>query len=76
ARGNYAETVEQALSKGDKVVVEGRLQMTSVQANDGSEKKIMELDLSSFEIISSSNTSTPATNQKSDEVVKFAETEM
>ena len=76
ARGNYAETVEQTISKGDKVVVEGRLQMVGVQANDGSEKKVMELDLSSFEVISSSGTPSAPKAAKSNEVVDFAEAEM
>ena len=58
ARGNNARAIEEAnLSKDDKVVVDGRLQMTSYQGEDGSEKKIMELDLSGFEVISSSGAS-------------------
>ena len=35
ARGNNAEAIEQAVSKGDKVVVDGRLQITSIQGEDG-----------------------------------------
>ena len=76
ARGNLAETVENAISKNDKIVAEGRLQIASFQAEDGTEKKVMELDLSSFEVISS-NAPAPqkaAENQQS-EVVKFAEVE-
>ena len=53
-RGNLADTVENAISKGDKIVAEGRLQMTAVQADDGTERKVMELDLSSFETLNSS----------------------
>lgn len=73
ARGNNAELVEQALSKGDKAVVEGRLQVVGVQGDDGTEKKVMELDLSSFEVLSSSQQS--SSSKKSDEVVKFSEIE-
>ncbi len=73
ARGNNAELVEQALSKGDKAVVEGRLQIVGVQGDDGTEKKVMELDLSSFEVLSSSQQS--SSSKKSDEVVKFSEIE-
>ena len=75
ARGNYAETVEQTVSKGDKIVAEGRLQMVGVQANDGTEKKVMELDLSSFEIITSSGVKSTSA-AKADEVVNFGETEI
>jgi single-strand DNA-binding protein len=74
ARGNNADAIEQAVSKGDKIVVDGRLQVTSVQAEDGSEKKIMELDLSGFEIVSSSGAA--SSEKKSDEVVKFSEVDM
>ncbi len=79
ARGNNAETLEQSVSKGDRVVVEGRLQMSTVQAEDGSEKKITEIDLSSFEVISSSvsaaNTNSTAKSSEK-KVVEFSDMEM
>ena len=49
--GKAAETVSQSLSKNDRVVVEGRLKISAVKDEDGQEKRIMELDLSSFEKI-------------------------
>ena len=76
ARGNNAEAIEQAVSKGDKIVVDGRLQITSIQGEDGSDKKVMELDLSSFEVLSGSSSVSSSSSSKSDEVVKFAEVEM
>ncbi len=77
ARGNLAESVESSVSKGDKIVIEGRLQVSSIQAEDGSEKRIMEVDLSSFESCSaSSQPSAQSQNSKSDDVVKFSEVEM
>lgn len=75
ARGNLADTVENAISKDDKIVVEGRIQMTTVQANDGTEKKVMELDLSSFETLNSSQTFSSASANEPKEVAKFAEIE-
>ena len=76
ARGNLAETVENAVSKNDKIVVEGRLQVATVQAEDGTEKKVMEIDLSSFEVISSSSSAPQKTAEtQTSEVVKFAEVE-
>ncbi len=75
ARGNNAETLEQAVSKGDKIVIEGRLQVSTIQGDDGTEKKVMEIDMSSFEVLSSSQS--PSSSSKSnDEVVKFSEVEM
>lgn len=76
ARGNNAEAIEQAVSKGDKIVVDGRLQITSIQGEDGSDKKVMELDLSNFEVLSGSASVSSSSSSKSDEVVKFAEVEM
>ncbi len=76
ARGNNAETLEQAVSKGDKIVVEGRLQVSTVQSEDGTERKVMELDLSSFEVLSSSNSPSSSLSNATDEVVKFSEVEM
>ncbi len=76
ARGNNAESVEKSVSKGDKVVAEGRLQISTLQSDDGTEKKVMELDISSFEVVSSSDSNTSASKKSSNEVVKFAETEM
>ena len=74
-RGNLADTVENAISKGDKIVAEGRLQMVGVQADDGTERKVMELDLSSFETLNSSQTFSSASANEPKEVAKFAEIE-
>lgn len=75
ARGNNAELIEQSVSKGNKVVVEGRLQVSSVQAEDGTEKKITEIDLSSFELLSSSS-NTPISDKSEKKVVEFSDVEM
>jgi len=74
ARGNNAETVEQKVSKGDKIVVEGRLQVSSIQSEDGTDKKVMELDLSGFEVISSARGAANDT-KTSEKVVEFGEVE-
>ncbi len=72
AKGNLADTVESSVSKSDKVVVEGRLQNATIQADDGTERKIVEVELSSFELIASSQTST-SKKSSNEEIVKFAE---
>lgn len=77
ARGNLAETVEQSVSKGDRIVVDGRLQVNTIQGDDGTDKKVMEIDLSSFEVVSSSSSSQQTSSKKStNEVVKFSDVEM
>ena len=76
ARGNNAETLEQAVSKGDKIVIEGRLQVSTIQGDDGSEKKVMEIDMSSFEVLSSSQSPSTSSSKSTEDVVKFSEVEM
>lgn len=75
ARGNNAEVVESSVSKGDKIVVEGRLQTESVQNDDGTKRIIMEVDMSSFELISGSITPQNSGSNKNSDVVKFSEIE-
>ncbi len=70
AKGNLAEIVEKNIDKSDKVVVEGRLQNSTIQAEDGTEKRIVEIDLSSFEKLSGSVSSA---SSKDEQIVKFAE---
>ncbi|MDD3237564.1 MAG: single-stranded DNA-binding protein [Candidatus Gastranaerophilales bacterium] len=73
AKGNLAELVENTLAKGDKVVVDGKLQNSTIQQDDGSERKIVEIDLSSFEKVGGGS-ATKAKPAK-DEIVKFADEE-
>ena len=76
AMGNLANTVEANIQKGDNVVVEGRLQTNTVKAEDGSEKKIVELNASSFEKLSGSPMTAPEIQSSSatpdgEQIVKF-----
>lgn len=71
AKGNLAEIVENNVSKNDKVVVEGRLQNTTIQADDGTERKIVEVDLSSFEKLGGSVSK--SSSNDNEQIVKFAE---
>ena len=49
ATGNLSEVVANEISKGDMVVAEGRLQLTTVQTTSGAERKVMEINASSLE---------------------------
>ncbi len=84
AIGNLAQKVFDQLKKNDKVVVEGRLLMISIKSEDGqTERKVAEIDISSFEKIQSSNTLTATDSSNihqndsssNDEVIKFSEEE-
>jgi len=76
--GNLAETAANELHKGDSVVVEGRLQLASVQASNGAERKVMEINVSSFEkmtggAVASNSTANNAGSK--DKLVEFASEE-
>ena len=60
------------LSKGDKVLVEGRLQIANAKMEDGSERKIYEIDANSIEKMDGS---CAVSNNDNDEIVKFAQEE-
>lgn len=80
AIGNLAQKVFEQLKKNDKVVVEGRLLMISIKSEDGqTERKVAEIDISSFEKIQSANASRKNNSNNIEEqdnnVVEFAEEE-
>ncbi len=67
------EPVLESISKGDKILVEGRLQTANAKMEDGSERKIFEIDANAIEKMGETSSSTPA--QSSGEISKFAEEE-
>ena len=66
-----------ALSKDDKVLVEGRLQITTVKNENGAERRIYEIDANTIETMSGVNigatSSKPASSNE--EIVKFSQEE-
>ena len=72
------------IKKGDKIIVEGRLQTASSKAADGTDRKFFEIDANSIELMSAgssagANKSVPADNnaasEEKEELVKFSETD-
>ena len=63
------------ISKGDKVLVEGRLQIADVKSDDGSERRIYEIDANAIEKMSADVVSSSKATSNNDEIVKFAEEE-
>lgn len=60
-----------SLNKGDKVLVEGRLQTASVKMDDGSEKRIFEIDANLIERWGEISSGADSSNYGSEEIVKF-----
>ncbi len=61
------------ISKGEKILVEGRLQTANAKMEDGSERKIFEIEASSIEKMSGGSSSPSASNG---EIVNFGEVEL
>ena len=62
SKRNALDEIVSSLTKGERVLVEGRLQTAAVKMDDGSEKRIYEIDANTIEILGE-GASVPA-NQK------------
>lgn len=79
-RRTALDEVVSALSKDDKVLVEGRLQITSVKNENGAERRIYEIDANSIETMSgvnigASSSSSAAQASSGEDIVKFSQEE-
>lgn len=76
SKRNALDEIVSSLTKGERVLVEGRLQTAAVKMDDGSEKRIYEIDANTIEILGE-GVSVPA-NQKfgTEEIVKFESDDM
>ena len=74
SRRTGLDEIVSGLNKGDKVLVEGRLQTNTVKADDGSEKRIFEIDAATIETFSGSSStvsSSGSSNFGTEEVVSI-----
>ena len=70
SKRNALDEIVSSLTKSERVLVEGRLQTATVKSDDGSERRIYEIDANTIERLGEA--SAPA-NQKfgTEEIVKF-----
>ena len=68
------DEVVSSISKGDRVLVEGRLQTATVKMDDGSEKIIYEIDANTIEKMGASSASN--SDFGTEEIVKFESDDM
>lgn len=73
SKRNVLDNIVSSLNKGERVLVEGRLQIIGAKMDDGSERKIYEIDAATIEKMSGS-APTPQ-NSSNEEIVKFAQEE-
>lgn len=73
-RRNALDEVVSTISKDDRVLVEGRLQITSVKNDAGAERRIFEIDANTIEMMGVASTPTASASSNSD-IVKFSQEE-
>ena len=70
------DEVVSTISKDDRVLVEGRLQITTVKNDSGSERRIFEIDASTVELMGAGAPVTASTSASSNaDIVKFSNEE-
>ena len=73
-RRTALDEVVSSISKDDRVLVEGRLQITTVKNDTGAERRIFEIDANTIEMIGVA-TSVTSTSSSSEDIVKFSNEE-
>lgn len=76
SKRNILDEIVSTLEKGDRVLVEGRLQTAAVKMDDGTEKRIYEIEANTIEKIgegsvSSGSASSGSSKFGTEEIVKF-----
>ena len=67
------DEIVSAISKDDRVLVEGRLQITTVKSDNGAERRIYEIDANTIEMMGASVSS--SSSSSSEDIVKFSQEE-
>lgn len=68
-------SIVDSLSKNQKVLVGGRLQTGVSKADDGTEKKVFEIEASSIELIGGSSLSSSSASSEDGDILTFGEME-
>lgn len=76
SRRNGLDEVVSSLSKGERVLVEGRLQTNTVKMDDGSDKRIYEIDANTIERMGEGAEVSSSSNYGTEEIVKFESDDM
>lgn len=69
------DEVVSAIGKDDRVLVEGRLQITTVKNESGNERRIFEIDANTVEPMGASSGSSASQSSSSEDIVKFSQEE-
>ena len=74
-RRNALDEVVSAISKDDRMLVEGRLQITTVKNDSGAERRIYEIDANTIETMGASTNAPAASSNSGEDIVKFSQEE-
>ena len=74
SRRQAQDELVSSLTKGDRVLVEGRLQVAVVKTDDGTERRIYEIDANTIEMMGGSAPDSSSANSN-EEIVKFSQDE-
>ena len=69
------DEVVSGISKGDRVLVEGRLQITTVKNESGAERRIYEIDENTIEPMGAGASVTTNASGSGEDIVKFSQEE-
>jgi len=76
SRKTALDEVVSSLTKGERVLVEGRLQTNTAKMDDGSEKRIYEIDANTIEKMGEASEVSSNSNYGTEEIVKFESDDM
>ena len=74
-RRNALDEVVSEISKDDRILVEGRLQITTVKNDNGAERRIYEIDANTIETMGASTSAPAASSNSGEDIVKFSQEE-
>lgn len=75
AKRTALDEVVSSLGKDDRVLVEGRLQITTVKNENGAERRIFEIDANTIEPMSATTGTGNSGSSSNEEIVKFPKEE-
>lgn len=75
AKRTALDEVVSGVTKGDRVLVEGRLQITTVKNESGAERRIYEIDANTVEPMGASSSVSAGATSANEDIVKFSQEE-
>ena len=69
------DEIVSSISKDDRILVEGRLQITTVKNDNGTERRIYEIDANTIEMMGAGTSAPSSSSGTSEDIVKFSQEE-